>query len=98
MLEGYRCRQEAFSILECLLGGNVYSNVLAPPFRSSVKGFKICAVGQKTAVKVYHAKETLQLYDVVRGWAIFYFSSVISWWGPLLSPKSCVQEIQEKVL
>jgi hypothetical protein len=33
------------------------------------------------AVKVYHAKEMLQLLDVLRGWAIFNLGSVISHWG-----------------
>ncbi len=47
----------------------VYSNFWAPPFRRSVKGFKICAhLGKKKAVKFYHAKKTLQLLDILRGW------------------------------
>jgi hypothetical protein len=33
------------------------------------------------AVKVYHAKETLQLFDVLRGWAIFGFGRLIGRWG-----------------
>jgi hypothetical protein len=37
----------------------------------------LCTVKQNTAVKVYHAKKTLQLFDVLRGWAIFDFGSVI---------------------
>jgi hypothetical protein len=31
----------------------------------------------KAPVKVYHAKKTLQLFEILRGWAIFYFGSVI---------------------
>ena len=30
-----------------------------------------CALGEKTAVKVYHAEETLQLLDVLRGSTLF---------------------------
>ncbi len=26
---------------------------------------------KKTAVKVYYAKKTLQLFDILRGWAVF---------------------------
>jgi hypothetical protein len=37
----------------------------------------LCTVGQKTAVKVYYAKKVLQLLDVLRGWEIFYFGSMI---------------------
>jgi hypothetical protein len=32
-------------------------------------------------VKVYHAEKTLQLVDILRGWAIFGFGGVISRWG-----------------
>ncbi len=53
-----------------------------PPFRRSVKGFKTCAqLGKKSAVKVYHAEKTLQLFDVLRGCAIFNFGGVIGRWG-----------------
>ncbi len=34
-------------------------------------------VWQKTAVKVYHAKKMLKLFDILRGWAIFYFGNMI---------------------
>jgi hypothetical protein len=37
----------------------------------------LSAVWQKTAVKVYHAKKMLLLFDILRGWAIFDFSGVI---------------------
>jgi hypothetical protein len=32
---------------------------------------------QKTAVKIHHAEKTLQLFDVLRGWAKFYFGGMI---------------------
>jgi hypothetical protein len=34
-------------------------------------------LGKKTAVKVYHAEEALQLFDILRGWAKFNFGGVI---------------------
>ncbi len=37
----------------------------------------LCTVGQKAAVKDYHAEETLQLFYILKGWAIFYFGGVI---------------------
>jgi hypothetical protein len=51
----------------------------------------LCTVGQKTAVKVYHAKKTLQLFDVLRGWAIFDLGSVIGYWG-----RSCRRNLMSK--
>jgi hypothetical protein len=41
----------------------------------------LCTVWQKTAVKDYHAKEMLQLFDVLRGWEIFDFGGMIGLWG-----------------
>jgi hypothetical protein len=42
-------------------------------------------------VKVYHAKKALQLFDVLRGWAIFDFGGVISHGG-----RSCHQNLVSK--
>ncbi len=50
---------------------------LAPHFRDLLEGANLHAVGQKTAVKVYHAEKTLQLFDILRGWAKFDFGGVI---------------------
>ncbi len=36
------------------------------------------AIGWKTAAKIHHAEKTLQLFDVLRGWAEFNFGGVIS--------------------
>jgi hypothetical protein len=56
----------------------VQSNVLAPPPQEIGQKFQnLCAVRQKTAVKVYHAKKALQLLDVLRWWAVFDFGGVI---------------------
>jgi hypothetical protein len=46
----------------------------------------LCTVRQKTAVKVYYAKKALQLFDVLRGWAIFDFGGMIGGGG-----RSCRQ-------
>ncbi len=80
MLEGYSRCQEAFCILEDLLCADaVHSNVLAPPpLRRSAKGR---AVGQKMPVKIHHAKETLQLFNILRGWAKFNLGGVSSHGG-----------------
>jgi hypothetical protein len=48
------------------------------PSEDQLKGAKpLCTVGQKMAVKVYHAEEALQLFDILRGWAEFNFGGVI---------------------
>jgi hypothetical protein len=36
----------------------------------------LCGVWQKTVVKIHRAEETLQLFDILRGWAKFNFGSV----------------------
>ena len=49
----------------------------------------LCTVGKERAVKVYHAEETLQLLDVLRGGTL---------WGRNLPPKPCGQEIPKRGL
>jgi hypothetical protein len=58
----------------------------------------LCAIGQKTAVKIHQAEKTLQLFDVLRGWAKFNFGSVTGYGGLLLPPKSCGQEFPKRAL
>ena len=36
-----------------------------------------CTIGEESAVKVYHAEETLQLLDVLRGGALFDCGSLL---------------------
>jgi hypothetical protein len=46
----------------------------------------LCAIGKKTAVKIHHAKKTLQLFDVLRGGRVQFRRR--DWqWGPLLWPR-----------
>jgi hypothetical protein len=66
MLEGYRRRQEEFSILECLLGESGPLQHFGPPSGDQLKVSKLVHSWAKMAVKVYHAKKTLQLFDVLR--------------------------------
>jgi hypothetical protein len=76
MLEGYRCHQETICILECLLCVNGPLQRFGPTLQE-IRFQNLCTLGQKTAVKVYHAEKTLQLLDILKGWAIFDFGSVI---------------------
>ncbi len=70
--------------MECLLCGDGPLQRFGPTLQEISLGFQnLSAVGQKTAVEIYHAKEALQLFDILRGG------------GDL---KSCGQESQEKVL
>ncbi len=57
----------------------VLSNALPhppPPPEIISMAQHLCAVGQKTSVNIYHAEETLQLFDILRGWAKFNFNGV----------------------
>jgi hypothetical protein len=68
VLEWQRCHQEALNILEGLLSGSGPLQY----FGSSLQGISqryqnVSTVGQKGAVKVYHAKNRLQLFDILRG-------------------------------
>jgi hypothetical protein len=58
----------------------VHSNVLAPPFRRSVKGFNTLHSWAKNSGRNLPCR-TLHLFDVLRAWAIFYFGGVIGHWG-----------------
>jgi hypothetical protein len=75
MLEGYHRRQETFCILECLLCGNGLLQCFGPTLQEISSSFQnLCTLGQKTAVKVYHAEKTLQLLDIIRGGGQFLIS------------------------
>jgi hypothetical protein len=47
-----------------------------PPQEISLRVQHLPAVGQKTVVKIHHAEKTLQLFDVLRGWAKFDLGGV----------------------
>ncbi len=66
MLEGYRCSQEAFCILESLLcrGGPLQCFGL-PLQEISQQVQHLCTIGQKPAVKIHHAENMLQLLNVL---------------------------------
>ncbi len=66
---GTAAARRRFAFWNASCAETVHSNVLAPPFRRSVKGFKICAV------KVYHAEKTLKLLDILRGGGQFFISA-----------------------
>ncbi len=70
MLEWHRRHQEAYCILESLLcrGGPLLH--FGPSLQeTSQSSQNLCIVGQKAAVEVYHAKKSLKLFDILRGWA-----------------------------
>ncbi len=48
----------------------VHSNILAPPPPQEIsqRVQHLCAIEQKTVLKIHHAEKTLQLFDVLRGW------------------------------
>jgi hypothetical protein len=70
----HRC-QEAFFIMENLLCRGCSLQCFGPsPQEISQRFQSLSTVGQKVAGKVYHAKKTLQLFDILRGWAFFLFS------------------------
>ncbi len=75
---GYCRCQEAFCILECLLCRDGPIQRLGPPSQEiSQRTQHLCAIRQKKTVKIHHAEKTLQLFDVLRGWAKLNFGSVI---------------------
>jgi hypothetical protein len=51
----------------------------------------LSTVGQKAAVKVYHAKKTLQLFDILRRLEVFDFGRVIGREG-LSCSRNCVSK------
>ncbi len=78
VLTRHRRRQEAFGLLESLLSGGGPLQNFGPPLQEIRQRFEnLGTIWQKAAVKVYHAKKTLQLLDILRGWAIFNFGGVI---------------------
>jgi hypothetical protein len=77
MLECHRRRQEAFCILESLLCIGGTHQRFGPSLQEiSQRSQNLSTVGQKAVVKVYHAEETLHLFDILRGWAVFDFGGV----------------------
>jgi hypothetical protein len=74
VLKRHRRRQEAFGLLESLLSGGGPLQNFGPPLQEICQRFEnLGTIWQKAAVKVYHAKKTLQLLDILRGWTIFNF-------------------------
>jgi hypothetical protein len=75
----WHCRhQEAFPVLEGLLSKSGPVRFCPSLQEISQRFQNLSTVGQKAAVKVLYAKKTLRLFDILRGWAIFYFGGVIS--------------------
>ncbi len=73
----------------------VHSNVLPPPPPTGDQSAQhLCAIGQKTTVKVCHVKKTLQLFDDWRGAEGASYRP----WGPILSLKSFGQEPPKRAL
>jgi hypothetical protein len=61
MLEWHRHRQEAFCMLKGLLSESSPLQRFGPSLQKISQRFQnLSTVGQKTAVKVYHAKRTLR--------------------------------------
>jgi hypothetical protein len=82
VLEWHCCHQEAFCILEGLLSESGPLQRFGPSLQEiSQRSQNLSTVGQKAAVKVYHVKKTLQLFDIVRGWAVFNFAGVMGHGG-----------------
>jgi hypothetical protein len=78
VLEWHRCRQEAFRMLESPLSGSGPLQRFCLSLQEISQRFQnLSTVGQETAVEVYHAKKMLQLFDILRGWAVLDFGSVI---------------------
>jgi hypothetical protein len=65
MLEGYRHCQEAFCLLECLLCQCSPPNVLDPPH--SWDQLKSATPVCSWQIKIKHAEETLQLFNILGG-------------------------------
>ncbi len=65
-------------ILESLLCRGSAIQRFCPSLQEISQGSKnLSTVRQEAAVKVYHTKKTLQLFDILRGWAVFDFGGVI---------------------
>ena len=61
-----------------LLSGGGPLQSFGPSLQEICQRFEnLGTIWQETAVKVYHAEKTLQLLDVLRGWAVFDFGGVI---------------------
>jgi hypothetical protein len=74
VLEWHRCCQEAFCILESLLSVGRPLQSFAPPLQEISQRFQdLSTIWQETAVEIYHAKKTLQLFDILRGGGNFRF-------------------------
>jgi hypothetical protein len=78
VLEWHRRHQEAFCILEGLLSRSGPLQHFGPSLQKiRQRSQHLIPVRQEAAVKVYHAKKTLQMFDFLRGWAVFDFGSMI---------------------
>ena len=72
MLQRYRRDKEAFGLFKshrCRVGPN--QSFWVAPQEVSERFQNFCTIGEKSAVKVYHAEKTLQLLDILRGGALF---------------------------
>jgi hypothetical protein len=79
---GTAVARRRFAFWNASCAETVHSNVPLPPLQEISQRFQnLCTLGQKTAVKVYHAKKMLQLLDILRRWAIFYLVNVIGRMG-----------------
>jgi hypothetical protein len=97
MLEGHRRHREAFIILECILGGN--SPLQFQIFRPPASGYWL-NVSKLVHSWAKHGKSLPCQENIAAAWCPegvgnFQFRQRDQ---PLLSPKSCVQEFQGKVL
>jgi hypothetical protein len=70
----------------------VHSSVFVPPFRRSVKGRKTGHNLEESGVKSLHAKETLQLFDILRGWASTNRGSVFGRGGRICHQDGVAQD------
>ena len=72
VLQWYRRNKEAFGLFNsrrCHVGPSQSFWVALQEVSERFQNF--CTVGKESAVKVYHAEETLQLLDVLRSGALF---------------------------
>jgi hypothetical protein len=74
--------QEVLCILESLLCGGSPLRCFGPSLQEICqRAQNLCAVGQNTEVKIYHAEKMLQLFDVLSGWAKLNFGGMIDHGG-----------------
>jgi hypothetical protein len=77
VVRGVRPGQVAFCILESLQCRGSPLQHLGPLSQEiSQREQHLCTIGQKTVVKIHHAEKTLELFEVLRGWAKFNFGKL----------------------